>query len=73
MSLRGYITVEAEVAVSDLVDHLDDADIDQLYNEQGDGKAAADYAHRLCMDLAVVPVLRPLAVGPAPWAQERAA
>jgi hypothetical protein len=40
--------------------------------EIGDGKAAADYAHRLCMDLAGVPVLRPLAIGPAPWERSAA-
>jgi hypothetical protein len=98
MSLRGYISVEAEVevAVSDLVDRLSDEDIEQLYREQqsgsragdlsqqemarrlarsieiGDGKTAADYAHRLCMDLAGVPVLRPIAIGPAPWERSAA-
>lgn len=39
--------------------------------EQGDGKAAADHAHRLCMDLAGVPVMREIHIGRAPW--ERAA
>lgn len=95
MSLGGYISVEAEIPVRDLIDHLDDNDIEQLYHEQcggrnngdpdhqelarrlalaieqGDGRAAADHAHRLCMALAGAAVLREIHIGRAPW--ERAA
>lgn len=35
--------------------------------EHGDGVSAAEAAHKLCMDLAGLPVLRQIAVGPAPW------
>lgn len=94
MSLRGYISVEAEIPVSELVDHLDDEDIEQLYREQcggdrngdpgledlarrlalviaqRDGKAAADHAHRLCMELAGVAVLHEIHIGRAPWERQ---
>ena len=39
--------------------------------EVGDGKAAADCAHQLCMDLAGAAVMREIHIGRAPW--ERAA